>query len=101
MINKKMKIEATLLTLLLVISIAITGSLTSVKANTNETIVYVDPPEVRDLEPSETFTINVKIANVTDLYGLDLQFGWDPTIIEYVSHTAKIPVETYPDGIMH
>jgi hypothetical protein len=64
-------------------------------------IVYVDPPSITGLSPSQTFTINVIIANVTNFYGIDLQFAWNPTILEYVSHTKKIPVEDHPDGVLH
>ena len=64
-------------------------------------IVFVDPATITDLPPSQTFTIEVKIANVTGLYGVDIRFSWDPTILEYVSHTPKIPVEDYSDGILH
>ncbi len=63
--------------------------------------VYVDPPSVKDIFSPTTFTIRVNIANATDLYGVDLQFKWNPGLLEYVSHAAKIPVETYPGGILH
>jgi len=64
-------------------------------------VIYVDPSTITGLAPSQTFTIEVKVANITDFYGADIQFKWDPLILEYVSHTAKIPVEDYPDGILH
>jgi len=69
-------------------------------AATSEPLVYVDPENVMK-NVSETFTIDVVIADIADLYGVDIQFKWDPLILEYVSHTAKIPVEDYPDGILH
>jgi len=81
------------------------------------------------VEPGENFTISVKIFNLTDtiyasnkewkpgqplptpdslhaytlgnLYALDIELSWDPTILEYVDHAVKIPVETYPDGVLH
>ena len=62
--------------------------------------VYVSPENITKAL-GETFTIEVKIANVTGLYGVDIRFSWDPTILEYVSHTTKIPVEDYSDGILH
>jgi hypothetical protein len=64
-------------------------------------IVYVNPPSIEDLSPSQTFTIEVIVANITNFYGIDIMFRWDPTILEYVSHTAKIPVEDFPGGILH
>jgi len=69
-------------------------------AATSKPLVYVDPETITK-NVGETFTIDVVIADVADLYGVEIQFKWDPLILEYVSHTAKIPVETYPNGILH
>jgi hypothetical protein len=35
------------------------------------------------------------------LYGLDLRLSWDPTILDYVSHMAMVPVDDYPGGILN
>jgi hypothetical protein len=100
MMYRKLKAQAVFLTALLAASLLFLGALRVANA-TPGALVYVDPAEVLNLMPPANFTIKVKIANVTNLYGLDLQFTWEPTIIKYVSHTAHIPVETYPDGVMH
>jgi len=47
------------------------------------------------------FTVAVEVRNVVDLWGADIQFGWDETWIGYVGHHKHIPVETWPDGILH
>lgn len=47
------------------------------------------------------FTVDCSIYNVTDLYGVEIQIGWDTEWIQYVNHTKKIPVETYNDGVLH
>ncbi len=62
--------------------------------------VYVDP-ESTNVAPGGTFTIEVKVGNIEDLYGFDILFSWNPAILEYASHTMKVPVETYPDGILY
>ena len=79
--------------------------------------VYVNPL-LSVVEPSETFTIAVSIFNLTNaymqdpedpsrqyplgnLYGFDVQFTWDPNIIEYLGHTVTVPVEDYPEGVLH
>jgi len=71
------------------------------KSSDEEPVLYFDPPEILDLSPSTDFNITLKIANVTNLYGFDVQIKWNPTIIGYVSHTVKVPVEDYPDGVLH
>jgi signal peptidase I len=35
------------------------------------------------------------------LYAIDLQLQWDPTILEYVNHTVKVPVEDHVGGLLH
>lgn len=97
--NKRRK---TSIAFVIVILIAgITFSLSPVKALDGDPIVYMDPSEILDLPPSTNFTIALKIANVTDFYGFDIQMKWCPTIISYVSHIVKVPVETYADGVLH
>jgi hypothetical protein len=65
---------------------------------------------------NETFTISVIAYNLTNvqvpdpynpltmiplgnLYGFDVQFTWDPTIIHCVSHTVTAPFESYSTPI--
>jgi len=66
-------------------------------------IVRVVPSEIADpdLGPSENFTITVEIIGVTDLQGFDIQLSWNSSVLNYTSHSVKIPVETYPDGVLH
>jgi len=53
------------------------------------------------IPPGTQFTLTVKIYDVVNLYGLDLMLQWDTEYFDYVSHAVKIPVETYPEGVLH
>jgi len=66
-------------------------------------IVYVAPANITNpsLTPSENLTIEVWISNVTDLKGFDIQLRWNASILNYTSHVVKVPVESYPDGVLH
>ena len=64
-------------------------------------LLYVDPPIIKGIPPSENFTISLKIANITDFYGFGITFSWDPAILDYVSHTLTVPVEDHPEGVLH
>jgi len=72
----------------------------SLESNLEIALVHVDP-ENTTASPGESFTVTVKIANVTNLWAFDLRFSWDPTVIKYVDHMVTIPVEDYLDGILH
>lgn len=67
------------------------------------TVVAMDPSliEYDHYAVGETFTVAVRIQDVEELYGFDVQIGWNTTWIEYVSHIVKVPVESYPDGVLH
>lgn len=92
--------KLTSLILLLVFTLTLTVN-TKLSFQQESTLIYVEPSTVIGLSPCENFTITVKIANVTSLYGFDIKFRWDPAILEHVSHVAKIPVETHSDGVLH
>lgn len=67
------------------------------------TVVAMDPSviEYDHYAIGERFTVAVKIEDVEELWGFDVQIGWNTTWIEYVSHIVKVPVESYPDGVLH
>jgi hypothetical protein len=64
----------------------------------------------------DTITIALVVSNLTDslytdpdnplvtyplgnLKAFDVQMSWDPSILNYVSHTVTVPVEEYPDPV--
>jgi hypothetical protein len=57
-------------------------------------------PEMIELGPEnvtgEEFTVAIVVEDVTDLAGLDIQIMWNTTYLDYVNHTATVPVEDYP-----
>lgn len=69
----------------------------------NLPVVEVDPSNITDptLTPSERLTVRLKISNVTDLFGFDIRFKWNASILNYTGHEAKVPVENYPGGVLH
>jgi len=66
------------------------------------TVVKVDPSliEYHEDATGQQFTVAVKIVNVTNLYGFALNLSWDPTFLDYVSHSVHVPRDTYPDGVL-
>jgi hypothetical protein len=47
----------------------------------------------------QDFIVAVVIENVVNLMGLDMQFGWNTTYLEYLNHTVTITNEDYPSPI--
>jgi hypothetical protein len=65
--------------------------------------VQVTPDSVDGVSMGETFKVTVAVSGLAgkNLYGFDIIFTWDTSVLQYVSHEIKIPVETYPDGVLH
>lgn len=51
--------------------------------------VYMEPSSIMDsnLGPGSSFTINISVAGITDLYAWDFILYWDPDILSYTNVT--------------
>jgi hypothetical protein len=49
------------------------------------------------------FTVTVGVSGLVgnDLYGFDILLKWDTNALQYLTHEIKVPVETYPQGVLH
>jgi len=71
----------------------------AVKA-TPETVVKVEPYS-NYATLGETFTINITVVDVQNLYGVDVTLYWNASILQAVSVDLRLGVESYPDGVLH
>ena len=65
-----------------------------------ETIVKVEPQECF-AKINQTFSINITILNVENLYGLDILLAWNYSILEAINVSHYLGVEDYPYGVLH
>lgn len=65
--------------------------------------ILISPQGISEVNVGETFTVTVSVSGLAgrNLYGFDIVLTWDTDALEYVSHEAKVPVETYAGGILH
>jgi hypothetical protein len=54
------------------------------------------PSFVEVMEDGEEFTVACVVEDVIGLLGGDIQIAWNTTYLDYVTHTATVPVEIYP-----
>lgn len=96
-----------LLTILIVVASFSTSALPRVNAECALAVIVSSVQEFGDAINHSTdargthFNVNVEVNNITDLYGLDIQIGWDTAWVRYVDHTKMIPVESHPGGVLH
>jgi hypothetical protein len=79
----------TLLSFNLVYGVSAQGTVVKAEASTNQ-------PQVGD-----TLTVNIKISNVQNLFGVDLTLNWNSSILTLVSATPQLGVESHSGGVLH
>jgi len=65
--------------------------------------VQVTPDSVVGVSVGETFNVTVAVSGLAgkNLYGFDINFTWDTSVLRYVSHDVEVPVEAYSGGVLH
>lgn len=76
-------ISGVVMTLLLVSMLTLAFNIQLAKASQPVTTIYVHP-SINYATLGQTFSINLSIANVTDLWGFELKLGYDTTILDIV-----------------
>lgn len=58
-------------------------------ASTGSTVVFVDPPEIRDdtLQAGSNFAVSIDVSDVSDLYGWEVNMTWDASIVNATTIT--------------
>ncbi len=49
----------------------------------------------------DTLTVNIKISNAQNLYGVDVTLNWNPSVLKLISATPQLGVESRPNGVLH
>ncbi|MEM2702979.1 MAG: cohesin domain-containing protein [Candidatus Bathyarchaeia archaeon] len=89
-----------MLSIMLIIVGLINPGIRTVSASSTAKIRVV-PSLIKGLAVGKEFEINVTVENVENLYGFDIKFSWNSSILQCISYKAKVPVEMYPEGILH
>ena len=69
-------------------------------SQTSSTTVAVKPSKSSP-RLGETISINVTIANVQNLYALDVILQWNSSALTVVSVDLRLGVESHSDGVLH
>ena len=59
--------------------------------------------QASNTEPAigSTFTVDITISNVQNLYGVDVTLSWDHTILRVQSATSSLGIESHAGGVLH
>jgi len=95
----KMSQAEKVLVVVLLLSVSYLSKVAYVKA-TSETLVKVDP-YVSSEPIGETFTVNITVVNVQNLYGVEVALYWNASILQVVGVDVRLGVESYSDGVLY
>ena len=56
---------------------------------------------VRHPHVGEAFTVTISLANVQNLYGIEINLKWDSSIIQATKIDTRLGVESHADGVLH
>ena len=84
--------------LLAVFTLLTVSSVSSASAQT--TTVKVQPSNSQP-NVGATITVDITITNVQNLFGVDMELSWDPTVLKVLSATSFLGVESHSGGVLH
>jgi hypothetical protein len=53
------------------------------------------------LKVGDTLTVTLKVSDAVDLYGVDITLSWNTSVLEAVSATNSLGVESHSNGVLH
>lgn len=76
--------------------------LTKVNVVKTDTVTKVKvEPYASIAQVGETFTVNITLNDVENLYGVEVTFRWNASILRVVSVDVRLGVESHLDGVLH
>ena len=83
----------------LFLSFLIQLNVTEADSNSQTTVSVV--PYASFAYLGQRFTITIKITEVENLYGVEVNLYWNSSILRIVSVDVRLGVESHPDGVLH
>jgi len=58
-------------------------------------------PSRSALPLGETFSVNITISNVQNLFAVDVALSWNVSVLQVLNVDLRLSIESHPDGILH
>jgi ABC-type Na+ efflux pump permease subunit len=98
--NSSYRLFITALVMLLVASSALHLCQVCSSQVSGNAVVRVQPATTA-VRVDETFSVNVTVESVQNLYGLDVTLRWNSSVLQFQSVDLRLGVESHPDGVLH
>jgi hypothetical protein len=85
----------------LLLSVCALLVLSTAQAVSAQTTTVKAEPSTTALVVGQTLTVNIKISNVQNLYGVDVTLSWNTSVLKVISNASLLGVESHPNGVLH
>jgi hypothetical protein len=85
----------------ILISLTFSSLVLMVKTEAASSTVVEVKPQKPFAQIGETFTVNITVANVQNLYGVEVALYWDPSILKLLTAEVQLDVEEHPHGVLY
>jgi len=87
--------------LLLVLSLLLLYPVGTVFSQTSSGTTVAVTPSSNIARLGETITINITLADVQNLYAVDVTLQWNTSVLQVLSANSRLGVESHSDGVLH
>src|SRR3989339_665808 len=92
--------KAVFIVVLLIVTLIFAGSAIQPVSSQSQATVKVEASSSNP-HVGKAFTVTISVANVQNLYGIEVILRWDSSILEATKIDTRLGVETYADGVLH
>jgi hypothetical protein len=85
---------------ILALALSLVALLTFCTAMAQGTTVRAQPSKTSP-KNGETFTVDITISNVQNLYAVDVSLAWNNAILRITGASPQLGVESHPGGVLH
>ena len=86
---------------LLVFSLLLLYPVCTVFSQASSSTPVAVKPSANTARVGETVTINITLANVQNLYALDVTLQWNASALQVLGADSRLGVESHSDGVLH
>lgn len=73
----------------------------TVPVNASSATVVKVEPHSSTASVGESFTVNITVTDVQNLFGLEVTLYWNKSVLDISGVDVRLGIETHPDGVLH
>ncbi len=97
----KKTFSQTLKTAIILLAVSVLLAIIPISAVLAQTTIVKVQPSTSSPNVGATFTVDITISNVQNLYGVDVTLTWNKDVLRIISASSQLGVESHTGGVLH